>query len=52
MPRQRPRPQPAAQRATRLDPSVLELLERTEDGEVMVPYESMEIVLPLARAVA
>ena len=30
----------------------LGLIERTEDGEVMVPYESVEIVVPLARAVA
>ena len=30
----------------------LGLIERTEDGEVMVPYESLEIVVPLARAVA
>jgi predicted transcriptional regulator len=30
----------------------LGLIERSEDGAVMVPYESVEIVLPLARAVA
>lgn len=30
----------------------LGLIERTEDGEVIVPYESVEIVVPLARAVA
>ncbi len=29
----------------------LGLIERTEEGEVMVPYESVEIVVPLARAV-
>ena len=28
------------------------LIERTKDGEVSVPYESVEIVVPLARAVA
>lgn len=30
----------------------LGLIERTAEGEVLVPYESVEIVLPLARAVA
>lgn len=30
----------------------LGLIERTEGGEVFVPYESVEILLPLARAVA
>jgi predicted transcriptional regulator len=30
----------------------LGLIERTENGEVSVPYESVEILLPLARAVA
>lgn len=30
----------------------LGLIERTEEGEVLVPYESVEIVVPLARAVA
>lgn len=30
----------------------LGLIERTEDGEAMVPYESVEIIVPLARAVA
>lgn len=30
----------------------LGLIERTGDGEVMVPYESVEIVVPLARALA
>jgi predicted transcriptional regulator len=30
----------------------LGLIERADGGEVMVPYESMEILLPLARAVA
>ncbi len=30
----------------------LGLIERTEEGEVMVPFESLEIVVPLARAVA
>lgn len=30
----------------------LGLIERTEGSEVMVPYESVEIVVPLARAVA
>lgn len=30
----------------------LGLIERTEEGEVMVPYESVEIVVPLARAMA
>lgn len=29
----------------------LGLIERTEEDEVMVPYESVEIVVPLARAV-
>lgn len=29
----------------------LGLIERTEGSEVMVPYESVEIVVPLARAV-
>lgn len=29
----------------------LGLIERTDGGEIMVPYESVEIVLPLARAV-
>jgi predicted transcriptional regulator len=30
----------------------LGLVDRTEAGEVLVPYESVEIVVPLARAVA
>jgi predicted transcriptional regulator len=30
----------------------LGLIERTEEGEVMVPYEGVEIVVPLARATA
>ena len=30
----------------------LGLIERTESGEVVVPYESVEILFPLARAVA
>ena len=30
----------------------LGLIERSEGGEVLVPYESVEIVVPLARAVA
>jgi predicted transcriptional regulator len=30
----------------------LGLIERTEQGEVLVPYESVEIVVPLARALA
>jgi len=30
----------------------LGLVERTGDGEVLVPYDSVEIVVPLARAVA
>lgn len=30
----------------------LGLIERSEASEVMVPYESVEIVVPLARAVA
>lgn len=30
----------------------LGLIERTEDGEISVPYESIEILVPLARAVA
>ena len=30
----------------------LGLIERTPEGEVVVPYESVEIVVPLARAVA
>ncbi len=30
----------------------LGLIERTDDGQVSVPYESVEIVVPLARAVA
>jgi predicted transcriptional regulator len=30
----------------------LGLVERNEAGEVLVPYESVEIVVPLARAVA
>jgi predicted transcriptional regulator len=30
----------------------LGLIERTDAGEVMVPYESVEIVVPLARAFA
>lgn len=30
----------------------LGLIERTEGNEVSVPYESVEIILPLARAVA
>ena len=30
----------------------LGLIDRTEAGEVLVPYESVEIVVPLARAVA
>ncbi|MES2226291.1 MAG: MarR family transcriptional regulator [Pseudomonadota bacterium] len=30
----------------------LGLIERSESSEVLVPYESVEIVLPLARAVA
>jgi predicted transcriptional regulator len=29
----------------------LGLVDRTEDGQVSVPYESVEIVVPLARAV-
>ena len=30
----------------------LGLIDRTEGGEILVPYESVEIVVPLARAVA
>jgi predicted transcriptional regulator len=30
----------------------LGLIERTEDGEVSVPFDSVEILLPLARAAA
>lgn len=30
----------------------LGLIERTESGEVSVPYESIEILVPLARALA
>ena len=30
----------------------LGLIERSESNEVLVPYESVEIILPLARAVA
>lgn len=30
----------------------LGLIDRTNDGEVSVPYESIEILVPLARAVA
>lgn len=30
----------------------LGLIDRTEDGPVSVPYESVEIVVPLARAIA
>ena len=30
----------------------LGLIDRSENGEVLVPYESVEIVVPLARAVA
>jgi predicted transcriptional regulator len=30
----------------------LGLIDRAENGEVLVPYESVEIVVPLARAVA
>ena len=30
----------------------LGLIDRSEGGEVLVPYESVEIVVPLARAVA
>lgn len=30
----------------------LGLIERTDTGEIMVPYESVEIVVPLAREVA
>ena len=30
----------------------LGLLDRNENGEISVPYESVEILLPLARAVA
>jgi predicted transcriptional regulator len=30
----------------------LGLIERSEDGEVLVPFETVEIVVPLARAVA
>lgn len=30
----------------------LGLIDRTEAGELLVPYESVEIVVPLARAVA
>lgn len=30
----------------------LGLIDRTEAGEILVPYESVEIVVPLARAVA
>ncbi len=30
----------------------LGLIDRTEDGQVSVPYESVEIVVPLARSVA
>ena len=30
----------------------LGLIDRTEDGKILVSYESVEIVVPLARAVA
>jgi len=30
----------------------LGLIERTEEGDITVPYEAIEIVVPLARAVA
>jgi len=30
----------------------LGLIERTDEGDILVPYESVEIVVPLARAVA
>jgi predicted transcriptional regulator len=30
----------------------LGLIDRTDDGEILVPFESVEIVVPLARAVA
>ncbi|HWT10293.1 MAG TPA: MarR family transcriptional regulator, partial [Roseomonas sp.] len=30
----------------------LGLIDRTEGGEILVPYESVEIVVPLARALA
>jgi len=30
----------------------LGLIERSEEGEVLVPFETVEIVVPLARAVA
>ena len=30
----------------------LGLIQRTDEGDILVPYESLEIVVPLARAVA
>lgn len=30
----------------------LGLIDRTENGEILVPYESVQILVPLARAVA
>ena len=30
----------------------LGLIQRTDEGDILVPYESVEIVVPLARAVA
>ena len=30
----------------------LGLIERSDEGDILVPYESVEIVVPLARAVA
>jgi hypothetical protein len=30
----------------------LGLIHRSAEGEILVPYESVEIVVPLARAVA
>jgi len=30
----------------------LGLVERTDEGDILVPFESVEIVVPLARAVA
>jgi len=30
----------------------LGLIERTDEAEILVPYEAVEIVVPLARAVA
>ena len=30
----------------------LGLVERTDEGDILVPFESVEIILPLARAVA